>query len=39
MNEFLLSDQTQRVSGQRAVFLFGFAENQRDNLTPVQLPT
>lgn len=24
-------------AGRRAVFLFGFAKNQRDNLTPVQL--
>jgi hypothetical protein len=24
-------------AGRRAVFLFGFAKNQRDNLTPIQL--
>jgi hypothetical protein len=25
------------IAGQRAVFLFGFAKNERDNVTPAQL--
>jgi hypothetical protein len=25
------------ITGQRAMFLFGFAKNERDNITPVQL--